>query len=200
VDRRVFDRNMGVAPPAPAGAPATAPKTVPPAATSGATAPAATPDSTTITVTVSGWINSSTNHPGDNAAGTVVQPVVVNGATLIPVGSIATVQLAQASDGLTVKLVSVSIGRQRVVAVSSSQVVADTQQNAASDAALQRAIAAGGPNGASLQQTLAARQVVLSGARINVPPGTRLTFTLAAPIAIENAVPAPLPTAPGRRR
>jgi hypothetical protein len=159
------------------------------------------PDSTTITVMVSGWLNSSTNHPGDTVVATVVQPVVVNGAALIPVGSLATVQLAQASDGLTVKLVAVNIGRQAAVAVSSSQVAADAQ-NAASDAALQQAIAAAGPNGAALQQVLAARQVVLSGARINVPPGTRLTFTLGAPIAIENAAPATVgrPTRPGLRR
>jgi len=199
VDKRVFDRNMGVAPPPPASASAPAPKTAAPAAASGATAPAANRDSTAITVMVTGWINSSTNHPGDNVTGTVVQPVIANGVTLIPVGSIATVQLAQAGDGLTVKLVSVSIGRQRVVAVSSSQVAADAQ-NAASDAALQQAIAAGGPNAASLQQMLAARQIVLSGARVNVPPGTRLTFTLAAPIAIDSAAPAAVPAARGRRR
>ncbi|HEY7189375.1 MAG TPA: hypothetical protein VH436_22615 [Vicinamibacterales bacterium] len=205
VDKRVFDRNMGVAPAAPASAPASAPRTAPPIATSGT----AVPDSTTITVTMSGWLNSSTNHLGDTATATVVQPVVVNGAPLIPVGSLATVQLAQASDGLTVKLVGVNIGRQGAVAVSSSQVAADGQ-NAASDAALQQAIAAAGPNGAALQQALAARQVVVSGARVNVPPGTRLTFTLAAPIAIGSAAPAatppavvptaPVRPAPGRRR
>jgi len=199
VDKRVFDRNMGVVPPAPASASATATKAAPPATVSGATAPSTVPAGTTITVMVSGWINSATNHPGDNAIATVAQPVVVNGATLIPVGSIATVQLAQGSDGLTVKLVGVNISRQMAVAVSSSQVAADAQ-NAASDAALQQAIAAAGPNGAALRQVLEARQVVVSGTRVNVPPGSRLTFTLAAPIDIASAVPATAPVRPGLRR
>jgi hypothetical protein len=141
---------------------------------------------------VSGWLNSSTNHPGDNVTGTIVQPVVDNGATLIPVGSIATVQLAQSNDGLTVKLVGISVGRQQLLAVSSSQVAGDAQ-SAAAAAAMQQAIAAAGPNGAALQQALAARQVLVNGPRINVPPGTRLTFTLAAPIEIGAAAPAAAP-------
>jgi len=147
---------------------------------------------------MSGWLNSSTNRVGDNAVATIVQPIVANGATIIPVGSIATVQLAQSNDGLTVKLVAIALGRQQAVAVSSSQVAADPQ-TAASDAAIQQAIAAAGPNGAALQQAMLARQVVLSGARVNVPPGTRLTFTLAAPIDIGNAAPAAAPTRPPRR-
>ena len=194
VDTRVFDRNMGVTPPARSSATTSAPKATPPAGTTSTSAP----EGTIVTVMMSGWLNSSTNRVGDNAVATIVQPIVANGATIIPVGSIATVQLAQSNDGLTVKLVAIALGRQQAVAVSSSQVAADPQ-TAASDAAIQQAIAAAGPNGAALQQAMLARQVVLSGARVNVPPGTRLTFTLAAPIDIGNAAPAAAPTRPPRR-
>ena len=41
--------------------------------------------------------------------------------------------------------------------------------------------------GRAMQQALAARLVVVSGPRMNLPAGTRVTFTLAAPIAIEGA-------------
>jgi hypothetical protein len=187
VDKRVFDRNMGAAPSAPAAAPTGGSRSASPTAASSASVP----EGTSITVVVTGWMNSATNHVGDNVQGTIAQPVIVNSATTIPVGSLATVQLAQSSDGLTVKLVSITASG-RMLAVSSSQVAADAQ-NAAADAAMQQAIAAAGPNGAALQQAMAARQVVVSGARINVPPGTRLTFILAAPIEIGSGAPAAAP-------
>jgi len=50
-----------------------------------------------------------------------------------------------------------------------------------------------------MQQALAARLVVVSGPRMNLPAGTRVTFTLAAPITkphatgarVASAVPTP---------
>jgi hypothetical protein len=202
VSTRVFDRNMGAKAPEPA--PAAAPTPTSPAASVPApTSPApssgiSVPEGTVITVMVAGWLNSATNRPGDTVQANVAQPVMVNGAVAISARSVATLQLAQSSDGLAVKLVGVAINGQ-MHAASSSRVTPDAQ-NAASDAAIQQAIAAAGPNGAALQQAYAARQVVLSGARVNVPPGTRLAFTLDAPMVVESTAGAGAPIRPVPRR
>jgi len=147
-------------------------------------------------VLISGLINASTNRPGDSFRGTVFQPVVVNGVTVISPNTTVNLQVVAAGDGLTVQLVGLVING-GTIAAASSQVALDPQM-AASNAAIERAIAAAAasPRGAAVQQALAGRLVVVSGPRMNLPSGTRLTFTLAAPVAIDGAGPTAAPLRP----
>jgi hypothetical protein len=163
VDRRVFDRNMRSGPPG-----------------SGASVPAGT----VIPVMTSGPISSATSRPGDSFRGTILQPVVVNGVPLIPGNTAVTMQVVAMGGGLTVQLVDLAING-AAIAASSSQVTLDPQ-TAASNAAIERAMAAlaASPGSAAAQQGLATRLVVASGPRVNLPSGARLMFTLAAPITI----------------
>jgi hypothetical protein len=183
VNRRVFDPNMrSGAPASPSAAPSPAAGSAPSSRiASGATVPAGT----VIPVITTGLISATTNRPGDAVHAAILQPVVVNGLPVIPGNTTVNLQVVAAGDGLTVQLVGLTINS-RTVAAGPSE-VALNPQTAAGNAAIERAIAAAAasPRGAAVQQALAGRLVVLSGPRMNLPSGTRLTFTLAAPITIE---------------
>jgi hypothetical protein len=132
---------------------------------------------------ISGLISAATNRPGDTFHGTVFQAVVVNGVPIIPGNTTVDLQVVAASDGLTVQLTGITMNGQ-TIAAGSSQVALDPQ-TAAGNAAIERAIEAmaARPRGAPPQ--LAARLVAVSGPRFNLPSGSRVVFTLSAPIAIE---------------
>ena len=164
--RSTFDPNMRASALPPAPAPASG------------TGTAQVPQGTLLTVMVSGSINSATNHAGDNFRGTIVQPVVINGAPLLPVGTQVTMQLSQVSDDLGITLTAILLNG-RTLTASSSPATPDAI-TASRNAAMEQAMASGGPRADRLR----ARQVVVTGSHINVPSGTRLTFTLSDPITL----------------
>ena len=168
--RPTFDPNMR----------ASVPPHTPPAASGAANAQV--PQGTLITVMVSGSITSAANHAGDNFRGTIVQPVIANGAPLLPYGTQVTMQLTQVSDDLGITLTGIILNG-RTLAANSTPAALDAQ-TASRNAAMEQAIASAGPRADRLRSRLEAREVVVTGSRINVPSGTRLTFTLSAPITI----------------
>ena len=135
-----------------------------------------------MTVMVSGSINSATNHAGDTFRGTIVQPVIVSGAPLLPVGTQVTMQLAQVGDDLAITLTGIVLNGRTLTA--SSAPAAPDAQTQARNAALEQAMAAAGPRGDRFRSRIEGREVVVTGSRVNVPSGTRLVFTLSAPITI----------------
>ena len=88
-------------------------------------------------------------------------------------------ELAQSSEGLSLKLTAVNING-RTLAPNSLPAAPDaiTERN---NATLQRRIEAA-RDAARVEAAVAGRLVVLSGSQLNVPSGTRLIFTLSAPI------------------
>jgi hypothetical protein len=173
-------------------APAASRSVAPSASSSAASASSAgtgatIPAGTVIPVMTSGLVNAAANKPGDNFRGTIQQAVVVNGVSLIPGNTTVSLQVAAGSDGLTVQLVGINGA---TVAAGSSQVALDPQV-AASNAVFERALAtaASNPRGAANQQALAARIAAVSGPRMNLPSGTRLVFTVTAPITMDAAAP-----------
>jgi hypothetical protein len=141
-----------------------------------------------------GVISATANHAGDSARGTIMLPVVVNGSTLIPGNTPVSLQVVAAADGLTLQLVGIMMNG-GTIAAGSSQVALDPQ-TAAANATFERALAAaaGNPRGAAAQQALLTRLAVVSGPKMNLPSGSRLTFTLTMPLTID----APAAVGPGR--
>ena len=182
VDRRVFDPNMRSGAPR---APSATPSPAAPAPASRAAKSITVPSGTTIPVMTSGLISAATNRPGDRFRGAILQAVVVNGVAVIAGNAAVTLEVVAAGEGLTVRLVDLT-SNGGTVAASSSQVTLDPQVAAGNDVIERAMVAAGAnPRGAAMQKALAARLVVVSGARLNLPSGTRLAFTLAAPLTIE---------------
>jgi hypothetical protein len=171
VDRRVFDRDMSSS--------ATAPAT-----SSGATIPAGT----VISVMTSGAISAVANRAGDSARGTIVQAVVVNGLPVIPGNTAVNLQLVAADGGLTVQLAGITINGE-TIAAGSSHVALDPQTEAG-NAAIKRALDAMRSTPGGVPPAVAARLAVVSGSNMNLPSGTRLMFTLSAPITIAGVTPA----------
>jgi hypothetical protein len=143
------------------------------------------PAGTVIPVVTAGLVTAATSRPGDSVHATILQPVVVNGAVAIPANTTVALQVVAGGDGPTVQLVSLAIGG-GTVAAGPSRVALDPQA-AAGNAAIERAIAAAAasPRGAGVRQALAGRLVVLNGQGMNLPSGTRLTFTLTAAMTLE---------------
>jgi hypothetical protein len=137
-----------------------------------------------------GVISAAANSAGDSARGTIMLPVVVNGATLIPGNTPVNLQVVSAADGLTVRLVDIAFNGGSIPA-GMSQVALDPQ-TAAANAIFQQRVAAvaGNPRGAAALQAMMARIAVVSGPQMNLPSGTRLTFTLTAPVSLDGAASA----------
>jgi hypothetical protein len=133
---------------------------------------------------VSGAINSATSHAGDNFRGTLVQPVIVNGAQLLPYGTQVTMQLGQGNEGFGLTLTGLVLNG-RTLAASSTPAALDAQ-SASRNAAMEQAIASAGPRADRLRSRLEAQEVVVTGSRVNVPSGARLTFTLSDPIPLSS--------------
>jgi hypothetical protein len=196
-DRRVFDPNMRSAPGSPSAAPSS--PAAAPASSSRVANGVTVPAGTVIPVMTAGPIGATTSRPGDSFRGTILQPVVVNGVPVIPGNTAVSLQVVAAGDGLTVQLIGIT-SNGGTIAAGSSQVALDPQA-AAGNAAIERAIAAAAasPRGAGLQQSLAARLVVVSGSGFNLPSGSRLQFTLSAPITIDGVAPGAVPIRPVTR-
>jgi hypothetical protein len=180
VDRRVFDRNVG----------STAPAAAPPGAAARGASNGTIPAGTSVSVMTMGVISAAANSAGDSARGTIMLPVVVNGATLIPGNTPVNLQVVSAADGLTVRLVDIAFNGGSIPA-GMSQVALDPQ-TAAANAIFQQRVAAvaGNPRGAAALQAMMARIAVVSGPQMNLPSGTRLTFTLTAPVSLDGAASA----------
>jgi len=182
------DQPPGAAPAATRAAAPTAPVAAAAPASAARTANGATvPAGTVIPVLTSGLVSAATNRPGDRVRGTVLQPVVVNGAVVIPANTTVNLQVVGAAGGLSVQLADLTITG-GTIAAGSSEAALDPQV-AAANAALERALAAmaASPGGAATQQAMASRLAVVSGPRLNLPSGTRLLFTLTAPIVVAGA-------------
>jgi hypothetical protein len=161
--------------------------TAPAASSQGATVPAGT----VISVMTSGAISAVTSRPGDTARGTIVQAVVVNGLPVIPGNTAVTLQVVAADGGVTVQLAGITINGE-TVAAGSSQGALDPQTEAA-NAAIKRALDAMRASPGGAPPAVTARLAVASGPNMNLPSGTRLTFTLSAPITIAGVTPAGAP-------
>jgi len=168
--RPTFDPNMRASAPRQAPAPASSAASV------------QVPEGTVITVMVSGSINSATHHAGDNFRGTIVQPVIVNGIPLLPYGTQVAMQLVQGNERFCLTLTGIVLNGRTLAA--SSTLAAPDAQTASRNAAMEQAIASAGPRADRLRSRLEAQEVVVTGSRVNVPSGTRLTFTLSDPISI----------------
>jgi len=168
--RPSFDRSMRASAPSPAPTPA-----------SGTAEGQTVAQGTLITVMIAGSINAA-NHAGDNFRGKIVQPVIVDGAPLIPVGTQVTMQLGQVSDGLAIILRGIILNGRTLPATSAP--AASDAQTESRNAAIEQAIAGAGSRGDRLRSRLEAREVIVTGPRINVPSGTRLIFTVSAPFTI----------------
>jgi len=152
------------------------------------------PQGTLLYVRLAGMVNSSINTQGSPLSGSLDQPLMVNGVQVAPRGAPVTAQLADLPNGagLTLRLTDITIAG-RKYSLSTSQVAASTTrtaQNNAAETALDRIFNIGGPAADAQarraaaareqeQRASQARQVLLNGPRINVPPMTQLVFTLA---------------------
>jgi len=196
IDRRVFDPNMRSGGPGSPSAASSSPAAAP-ARSSQVANGVTVPEGTVIPVLISGLISAATNQSGDSFHGTVLRPVVVNGVTLIPGNTSVDLQVVGAGDGLTVRLVGITINGQ-TIAAGSSQVALDPQ-TAAANAALQQAIATMAARQRGAPAALTGRLVVVSGPGLNLPSGSRLQFTLSAPMTIDGAARGAEPIRPRTR-
>lgn len=197
---------------APAPAPTTSAQPAPMAATEPAPQPpvrrsveVTVPAGSTITVRMIDGIDSSQNRPGQEFAASVDAPVVVEDHIVIRKGADARVRLVQAKSAgrmtgqsqLQVELVGLAIGAQ-TYAVESSAVektgasrgkrTAETVGGGAALGGLIGAIAGRG-KGAAIGAAVGAGagtavQGATKGQQIQIPPETKLDFTLKAPITV----------------
>jgi hypothetical protein len=150
-------------------------------------------------------IDSKTATEGQTFAASLDQPVIVNGQTVLPAGTDATVKLVQAQQSgaftgkteLTVSLWSVTvngkpveINTQNITEASDSR-GAKTAKVAGGAAAVGAVIGAvaGGGKGAAIGAGAGAAagagvQAATRGERVKIPSETRLTFTLEKPVTI----------------
>lgn len=184
IDRRVFNPNMRAGDPAAPSAAPSSPAAAP--ARSAQVGNAVTvPAGTVIPVMISGLVSAATNRAGDSFRGTILQAVVVNGVPVIPGNTAVDLQVVGAGDGLTVRLAGITINGQ-TIAGGPSQVALDPQ-TAAANSALQQAIATMAARQRGAPAALTGRLVVVSGPGLNLPSGSRLQFTLSAPMTIDGA-------------
>ena len=163
------------------------------------------PAGATITVRMIDGIDSAQNRPGEEFAASVDAPVVVDNHIVIRKGADARVRLVQAKSAghmtgqsqLQVELVGLAIGAQ-TYAVESSAVektgasrgkrTAETVGGGAALGGLIGAIAGRG-KGAAIGAAVGAGagtavQASTKGQQIQIPPETKLDFTLKAPITV----------------
>ena len=139
------------------------------------------PAGAVLTITTQGKIDSS-NHAGDVAHGTVVQAVLVNGKPMIPANTPVTLEVAHTSDGVCLQITSMIINGRAVPATSAAGAL--DARTETSNASIRKMIDTGGGRDPRRDALLTARLVVVNGATLNVPSGTRLAFTLAAPLVL----------------
>lgn len=182
---------------APAAAPAPAPARQPEHVT--------IPAGTVITVRMIDRIDSSRNRPGEEFAGTIDAPVVVDDRVVIRRGADARVRLVESRSAgrmtgrseLHVELVSLAIGAQSYAVetgmvekagASRGKRTAETVGGGAALGALIGAIAGRG-KGAAIGGVIGAGagtavQASTKGEQVQIPPETKLDFTLRAPLTL----------------
>ena len=106
--------------------------------------------------------------------------VFVNGTSLISANTPVTLELAQSTDGVCLKLVAVIVNGRPLTANSSAR--APDAHTDANNASIQKIMDTARGRDPRRDALLAARLVVASGPQLNVPSGTRLAFSLAAPL------------------
>jgi hypothetical protein len=188
--------------PAPAAAPAPAPAApeapAPPAAPSYAAREI--PSGANITIRMIDDVDSRNARPGQTFKASVDEPVVVDGATVVPRGADVVTRLVEMKDPsklsgggqLTLDLASITVDG-RPVDVSTTEGVTTTGESRKGESAkviggtaalgaIIGAIAGGGKGaaigGISGAGAGTAVQVLTQGTRVRVPSETRLTFTL----------------------
>ena len=195
------------APAATAPAPAAAPVAAPAPAPHTARQPEhiTIPAGTTITVRMIDGIDSSQNHPGEEFSATIDAPVVVDERVIIRRGADARVRLRQSASAghmtgrseLEVELVGLAAGDQ-TYAVETSVVekagasrgkrTAATVGGGAALGGLIGAIAGKG-KGAAIGAAVGAGagtavQAATKGEQVQIPPETKLDFTLKVPLTV----------------
>lgn len=160
------------------------------------------PAGTNLVIRMIDAVDSETNRVGQTFHASLDQPVMLDGQTVIPRGSDATVKLVDAKDSgkvtgradLTLSLQSVSINGRMVdlntqsinkESGSQGEKTAKVAGGTAAVGAIIGAIAGGGKGAAIGAGAGAAAgagsQVILGGQRVRIPSETRLTFILENP-------------------
>jgi hypothetical protein len=163
------------------------------------------PAGTNLVVRMIDPVDSETGHVGQTYAGSLDQPVTVNGVTAIPRGADVTVKLVDSKESgkltgraeLTLDLVSVRVNGKMVdiytvsVQRESDSRGARTAKVAGGTAAVGAIIGAiaGGGKGAAIGAGAGAAagtgaEVVTKGQRVQIPSETRLTFALGNDVRI----------------
>lgn len=173
-------------------------------ATISAAAGITVPAGTEVTVELLDGINSDTTGAGERFRATVDDPVVVGDKVAIPRGTAATVQVVtvqhagtlKGSEAVSVKLYDVVLrGKSYDVASDYAQVkgAGKGEKTAARTTGLGLAGAvvgaiAGGGKGAAIGASVGAgtglAYSAAKGSKLQIPPGSRLTFVLRAPLPL----------------
>ena len=141
---------------------------------------------TSVVVKMIDAVDSGSDAAGKQYRASVTKPVNAGNGVTIAQGAAATVTLASSGSGWTAQLSSVTINGQAVAVTSSSASVISTAQNAASSAVNAVSSRLGGfGHHANVPAGVSA---VATGQRVVLPPGTTLSFVLAA-TATANATP-----------
>jgi hypothetical protein len=163
------------------------------------------PQGTNLVVRLIDGVDSEVARPGQTFSGSMDEPVMINGETVIPRGADVTLKLVDAKESgkltgraeLTLDLQSVRVdGRmvdlntQTVSRVSDSR-GARTAKVAGGTAAVGAIIGAiaGGGKGAAVGAAAggaagAGAEIITKGQRVKIPSETRLTFVLDTPVRI----------------
>jgi hypothetical protein len=156
------------------------------------------PAGTVVSVRMIDSIDSDASHAGETYRASLDQPLVVNGQTVAPAGSDATVQIVRVQQGgrisgneeVTLALASFSAnGRTYDINTSNESVSSNSRGKQSAEVigggaalgAIIGAIAGGGKGaaiGAGAGAALGTGAQVLRGQRVKVPSETRLSFTL----------------------
>jgi hypothetical protein len=176
-----------------------------PVAPSQPSAPVTIPAQTNLVVRMIDTIDSEKAKEGQTFAGSLDQPLAINGQTVLQAGSDVTVKLVQAQQSgkftgkteLTVSLWSVKVNGKDVeidtqnITEASASRGAQTAKVAGGAAAVGAVIGAvaGGGKGAAIgagagAATGAAVQAATKGQHVKIASETRLTFTLEKPVTI----------------
>jgi hypothetical protein len=142
------------------------------------------PAGTSLVVRIIDAVDSETAHVGQTFAGSLDQPVMLNGETAIPRGADVTMKLVDSKDSgkltgraeLTLDLVSVRVNGKMVdINTQTVQRESDSRGQRTAKVAGGKGAAIGAGAGAAAG---AGAEVVTKGQRVRIPSETRLTFVL----------------------
>ena len=162
------------------------------------------PEGTVISVRIADKINSSHNQAGDIFIGTVDPSVLVDSRVVIPRGTEAHLRMVEDKKGgrlhgnasVEVELISLVIDGKKIDADSdvvkkkkgalSTKATAEIKPGAVGAAEVGASV---NPVGAVALGGIA----VLKAAKVELKPGSRITFTLASPLTLDSPAAASLP-------